>query len=172
MEHEVAKPEVLVLPLQVTGLVDVGRLLRELEMLDNALLQLGLRKGDEEVKMPKTSRLMDHLIAENHLNLLQQVDRDKLKKFLETVRQHSPIIHMSFSADPNPAFNEKIMAYLRSEIHPLVLVTIGLQPNIGAGCVMQTTNKFFDMSLKKDFEGKRELLLSSIHGVPQAEVAA
>ena len=49
------------LPVLVVSAVDVGRLIRELEAIDNALLQLGLRAGGSPVELPKTSQLMDQI---------------------------------------------------------------------------------------------------------------
>jgi hypothetical protein len=156
------KPRELALPVAVTGPADVGRLLRELELIDQSLLQLGLRKGGEEVKMPKTSRLMDQIAEMNKLNLLQKLDRAELEHFLAAIKEKAPVIHMSFSADPSVAFLEKLMSWLRREIHPAILLTIGLQPTIGAGCIVRTTNKQFDFSLREDFVNKRDILLSKI----------
>jgi hypothetical protein len=166
-----AKPRALVLPLTVASPADVGRLIHELELIDDALLQLGLRKGGTEVKMPVTSRLMDQTIQANKLNLLQKDDLAGLRQFLAEVKQKSPVLHISFSADPPPSFMEKLMAWLRREIHPTVMVTSGLQPNIGAGCIVRTANKQFDFSLRQDFMKKRELLLSRL-AVPEAKTAA
>ena len=67
-------------------------------------------------------------------------------------------MHISFSADPSPLFTQKLIAWLRSEIHPLVLLQIGLQPNMGAGCVVRTSNKYFDFSLRDRFKSKGEML--------------
>ncbi len=72
-EQKVAQ-KTLRLPVSVASAVDVGRLIRELEVIDNTLLQLGLREGGHEVKMPKTSHLMDHIVELNKLNLLQPAD--------------------------------------------------------------------------------------------------
>lgn len=163
MAHESKeKSKALQLPVLVVSPTDVGRLIRELEQIDDGLLQLGLRAGGDQVKMPKTSRLMDQAVAENKLNLLQKPDRVVLLQFLTTVRKHSPVMHMSFSADPSPLFLEKLVSWLRQEVHPLVLVTIGLQPNIGAGCIVRTVNKQFDFSLRQDFANKRDLLLKQL----------
>ncbi|HXR49555.1 MAG TPA: hypothetical protein VN778_00820 [Verrucomicrobiae bacterium] len=150
------------LPVLVIGPVDIGRLSRELAMIDEALLQLGLRKGGTEIKMPKTSQLLDKVIELNKLNLLQQTDRQILQEFLAMIDKQAPVIHISFSADPPVAFLEKLMAWLRHEIHPLLLVRIGLQPTIGAGCVVRTINQQFDFSLKKDFSTKRDLLKQAL----------
>jgi hypothetical protein len=150
------------LPLLVASPVDVGRLVRELEAIDQALMQLNLQK--QELKMPKTSKLMDEVINLNKLNLLQEADRTRLKQFLVAVKQRAPLLHISFSADPSPVFTEKLMSWLRQNVHPLTLLTVGLQPNIGAGCMVRTNNKYFDFSLSKHFGENRELLMSKLRG--------
>jgi len=157
------------LPLSVVSPVDVGRLIRELEVIDNILLQLGLRGGSSELKLPKTSQLMDQTVELNKLNLLQATDRQQLQKLLVNVRQRAPVLHISFSADPAPAFIEKLMAWLRREIHPVVLLTIGLQPSIGAGCIVRGISNHFDFSLRQDFLKKQELLVAML--VPEEKPA-
>lgn len=148
--------------MSVSSPVDVGRLIRELEQLDDAVLQEGLRHKDKTPSMPKTSQLMDRLLQENHLDLLEKADRQRLREFLTGVKDKAPVLHISFSADPPASFIEKIMAWLRREIDPLVLMSVGLQPNIGAGCIVRGRNKQFDFSLRQDFLKKRDLLLQSI----------
>lgn len=155
------------LPMMVVGPVDVGRLLRELDNINETLLQLGLRNSGEAVKMPKTTKMMEQLVELNKLNLLQEADRKQLQSMLMAVKDKAPIIHISFSADPAPAFVEKLMSWLRKEIHPLLLITIGLQPNIGAGCIVRTANKQFDLSLRQDFLNKRDLLATKLSTVEQ-----
>jgi hypothetical protein len=191
--------KIMQLPLLVTSPVDVGRLLRELEVVDDKFLQLGLRAsaasmaiGDQDdpapsskestgpaehpkgtsTKLPRISRLLDQTIQLNQLNLLQTADRATLQQFLTAVQQQSPLLHISFSSDPAPAFVEKLMAWLRQEIHPSVLLIIGLQPTIGAGCILRGTNKQFDLSLRQDFLGKRQLLLETLLTPPAVSVVA
>ena len=45
------------------------------------------------------------------------------------------------------------------------MVAVGLQPGIGAGCVLRTENRYFDMSLGKRFGGSRELLMKRLNEV-------
>jgi hypothetical protein len=159
--HETTQAKTVTgLPLSVVSPVDVGRLIRELETLDNAILEQGLR--GQTVAVPAMSRLMAQTIEMNHINILDEADRKLLTQLLVSVREKAPVLHLSFSADPTPAFVEKIMAYLRREIHPLVLMTAGLQPNIGAGCIVRSTNKYFDCSLRQDFLEKRALLMEKL----------
>lgn len=165
-------PQGLVLPVLIASPVDVGRLIRELEVIDQSLLQLELRSGGSAVKMPQTSHLMDQLIELNKINLLQKDQRAGLQQFLTDIRTKAPKLHMSFSADPTTAFIEKLMVWLRREIHPYILLTVGLQPTIGAGCIVRSTNKYFDLSLRKDFAKKRELLFNQVAGIAAPPAAA
>lgn len=157
------------LPVLVASPVDVGRLIRELEAIESVLLQIKLQKDDQHRSL-KASHLMDQTAQLNKLDLSKEADRKQLHEFLESVKQKAPVLHISFSADPASGFIEKIMAWLRREIHPLVLMTVGLQPNIGAGCVVRSTNKYFDFSLRKDFEKKRDVLLGTL-GAAEVEAA-
>ena len=114
------------------------------------------------MKMPKTSKLLDEMLELNKINALVEVDRRKLLNFLMIVRTKAPIIHISFSADPSPLFSQQLVTWLRGNIHPFVLLQIGKQPNIGAGCVLRTTNKYFDLILRQHFAKQRPLLTAKL----------
>jgi F0F1-type ATP synthase delta subunit len=103
--------------------------------------------------------------------MLQTEDREYLLKSLGWMRQQAPVLHISFSTDPSAAFMERLTTWLRQNISPFVLVQVGLHPNIGAGCVVRTTNKYFDFSLRQRFLSQRELLMQQlIAGAPKVEV--
>jgi len=163
-EPETAKPAktAMKLPVLVSSPVDVGRLVRELQVIDESMLQLKLRKGTAAVRLPKTSQLMDQTAQLNKLNLLHVADRKQLQTFLETVVAKAPVLHISFSADPSVPFIEKLITWLRREIHPQILLTIGLQPNTGAGCMVRSTNHYFDFTLRKKFADNHQLLLDKL----------
>ncbi|MCA9332638.1 hypothetical protein KDA00_02075 [Candidatus Saccharibacteria bacterium] len=158
---------IIVLPTGVTGRMDVGRLVREVDALDQFLEQAAVRKPGTPMQMPKTSKLLDEMLETNKINALVEDDRKRLLNFLITVRAKAPVMHMSFSADPAPLFTQKLVTWLRDNIHPLVLLHVGIQPNIGAGCIVRTTNKQFDLSLKQDFAKQHPLLMAKIHGSVQ-----
>lgn len=143
------------LPVSVTSRVDVGRLLREAEAISDFLKQTELREPGSPVKMPKTSRLFDETIQINSLNVLHETQRIELCNFLSNIRDRSPVIHISFSADPSPVFVQKLVIWLRRNIHPNVLIQVGLQPNIGAGCTVRTNNRYFDFSLRVRLKNSR-----------------
>lgn len=154
-------PEGMVgLPVMICTPSDVGRILRELESVDSNMLQQEL--SGKNAGAPVLSSTMNKLLSTNKINIQDKNERKKLQVFLADIKQSAPVIHMSFSADPTAAFMEQLLAWLRREVHPLVLVSVGLQPNIGAGCVMRTTNKYFDLSLRKNFENSKSILIDKL----------
>jgi hypothetical protein len=151
-----------ILPYSVVTRIDVGRLKRELQGLENSLQQLALREPTTQVKLPRTSRLLDELAEANKLNLLQAADRQAVLQFLELLHTKGPRLHMSFGADPTPRFMGRLVAWLRQEIHPLLLLQVGLDPSLGAGCVVRTPNHQFDLSLRRYFADQRGLLTAKL----------
>lgn len=164
MAHdEQSTGNMFVLPTQVFGVVEVRRLSRELEQLDEYLRQASLREGGgKQPALPRFSRLLDSTASENHLNLLQADDRERLIEELQKTLDSAPVIHLSFASDPSANFLEKIVSWLRDNIHPVTLIRLGLQPSIAAGCVLRTQNKAFDFSLRHRFDEERGLLLMSL----------
>jgi F0F1-type ATP synthase delta subunit len=154
----------LELPTLVFGPIEVRRLSRELEALEDYIEQAEIREKGKQPPLPKTSRLLDALAANNNLNLLVADSRTILKKFLVDVDTKAPVIHVSFATDPSSAFAAKIVAWLRTNIHPHALLHLGLQPSIAAGCIVRTSNKSFDFSLRNRFHDQRQVLLDAIGG--------
>jgi F0F1-type ATP synthase delta subunit len=157
-----ADDTVLQLPLSVVSRIDVGRLQREVTALDNFVEQSALRKPGSAIPLPRTSKTLDEVAQTNKLKLLEENDRKRLWQFLEEVKTQAPTLHVSFAADPSAAFIGKLITWLRSEIHPMLLLQIGLQPSIAAGCIVRTPNHYFDFSLRKHFAGQRDLLVQKI----------
>ena len=144
---------------------DVSRLQRELAVLNAYMEQEAIRSpGSAQAKLPKTSRLLDELALENKLNLLDKATRQHLQDFLADVAVNAPVVHVSFAADPSSAFLQKIVQWFRENIHAGTLVRVGLQPSIGAGCTVQTTNKFFDFSLRHHLKENRHVLFEALVG--------
>lgn len=158
-----AKEHKFALPPLITGPGDVGRTLLELEQLEDFLSAAALRKNGAATKLPKTSRTLERLAEINDANLLQAADRQRLQAFLTSLQQHAPVLHISFASEPSAAFTAKIVEWLRANISKYVLVQIGLQPSIAAGCIVRTTNKSFDFSLRKNLAKNRGLLLDALH---------
>lgn len=162
--------ENITLPIQVASRVDVVRLLREIDQVDNFLKQAAIREPGTTVRLPKTSRLLEELTSDNKLNLLLEADRLRLAGFLAAIKAKAPLLHISFSAEPAPLFIQKLLTWLRTEIHPSILLHIGLQPGIGAGCTIRGNSLYLDLSLRRYFQKQRPLLLDKLHeGAEQSQ---
>jgi hypothetical protein len=159
----------LTLPKDVVSPTDVARLTRELENLDEYFRQSAIREGGEAQAAPRYSRLLDSVVVANELNLLQKDHRASLLDSLRHLSAHAPVMHISFSVDPPGPYVQKIVTWLRENIQGVILVRVGLQPNIGAGCVVRTTNKSFDFSLRRFFDNKREFFAEKLHEAVSTE---
>lgn len=149
--------KLFVLPDTITSPTEVARLLREVEQLADFMGQARIRRSDE-ARLPAPTRLLSEICEQNNLNLLQEHDREQLAKALGVLKGSAPLLHMSFATDPSPQFMKRLVAWLRQEIHPYVLVQIGLQPTLGAGCTLRTSNKYFDFSLRQRLRERRDVL--------------
>ena len=175
LEHaraQPAEPRALKLPVLVFGVVEVRRLKRELEAVDEFMRQGEIREPGKQRALPRVSRLLDALATDNGRNLLQADDRQELYQFLIEAGQKAPTIHISFASDPSSAFVAKLVTWLRGNIHPAILLQIGLQPSIAAGCIVRTANKTFDLSLRQNLSEKKPLLLKAIDQDRDVVVAA
>lgn len=162
----------LLLPNLLVGRGDVVRLGRELEQLSDRLDQAALRRADSPAKteskakaVPSTitaSSGLTELVEANQLDLSKGTDRQQLAKFLDELKRHAPSIHMSFAAEPPANFTAKLVDWLRREIHPLVLLEIGLQPSIAAGCIIRTNSKYFDCSMRQHLLQNRTQLIERL----------
>lgn len=154
----------LKLPANVVSQIDVMRLGRELSALDDFFVNAKARAAGTAMPMPRLSRALDSLAKENGVNLLDEKSRQLLVKHLEVIYQKAPNFHISFAVEASPKALEKILTWMRQNIHPQLLLQVGLQPTVAAGCVLRTTNKIFDMSLRSRLSGQTEYLAELIKG--------
>jgi len=154
----------LKIPSIIVSQTDVARLIRELNGLDDFFIAAKNRPAGTALQPPRLSRLMDRLSRENSINLLEENDRLRLMKELKNIYEHAPSLHISFAVEPSPKALEKILIWQRQNIHPQILLSVGLQPAIAAGCTLRTTNKVFDMSLRAHLTNQAKYLTQLIRG--------
>lgn len=157
------------LPLSVITYIDLSRVGRELTDLDEFLLQSSIRTPGTPMNLPRLSKLLDDTATANKLNLLEEKDRKALINALSFVKEHAPRLHISFSAEPNPSFITKIAEFIRTNISPVALLQVGLQPTIAAGCIIRTPNKQFDLSLRHHLRDNRQILGDLIHTIQEVQ---
>ncbi len=158
------KVEHLKLPSSIVSQVDIGRLQREITGLNDFFVGAKVRTAGTSMQLPRLSRPMDLLARENGINLLDSEHRQKLMTLLDSVYKSAPSFHISFAVEPSPKALERILIWMRQNIHPQVMLQVGLQPAIAAGCVLRTTNKVFDMSLRNRLNNQKDVLTQLING--------
>lgn len=159
-QQNTAKP--FSLPNQIVGSVDMSRVVRELEMLDDSLYQASIRAPGTSVTMPRSSRLLEEFASQNGISLLDQGHRKWLIEQAKLFRDKAPRIHMSFAVEPPAPFLQDILVWCRKNIHPYILVDVGLQPAIAVGVVARTNNRVFDLSLRQRLKESYMMLRQSI----------
>lgn len=155
----------LKLPAKIVSRGDLNRILRELNRLNDYLVGARFKNEDPSVVSQNISPLLGELAALNNYDLMDESRRKELYSQLEVLSAHGPGLHISFTAAPSPGSLEKVIVWLRSNIHPQILLSVGLQPNIAAGCILRTPNRVIDMGLKQTLMKQQPLLLEMIKGV-------
>lgn len=155
-------------PLKLTSALisqtDVARLMRELNGLNDFFTDAQARAAGTAIRLPKITRLMDQMARENKINLLKDDERARFMDWLREVHDHAPSLHISFAVEPSPRALETILIWMRQNIHPMTLLQVGLQPSIAAGCMLRSTNKVFDMSLRANLQKQAGYLTQLIQG--------
>lgn len=158
---ETKQAKELVLSWSIVTRADIAKCLRELAKVEDFFHQASIR-GSDAKDVPKLSLKLSALATDNKLNLLHAEDRAKLKAFLSKLKAHAPVVHMSFPSEASSDFTTKLLQWFRTNAHPYTVLHIGLQPELAAGCTLRTTNKMFDLSLRKRFEKSKEKLVAAL----------
>ena len=152
---------VLSLPTLLVSRGDCVHLSRELEMLDEKLTQ-AKHRSEAKQSLPRLSQPLEELSQQNQLDLAEPADRQRLQQFLKELKTEAPVIHMSFATEPSAQVTEKLVIWLRAQIHPLILLNVGLQPSIAAGCIVRTSSKYFDFSMRQHLLEHRPELVARL----------
>lgn len=161
----------MLLPTLILGPADVNRTLLELQELEDFLSQSALRQ-QTAIQLPKMSRTLESLALTNKTDLLSAEERAELTAFLHSVQLHAPVLHISFASEPSAAFTARIVEWFRTNVSKYSLVQVGLQPSIAAGCIVRSTNKVFDLSLRRSLDKNKVLMTAALEEMGRREEAA
>ena len=157
------KKKIFALPVQITGRTDINRLLRELEQIEQASISSAAAKTQAPLA-PSPSNMLTQVATANGYDLSRDDSRQQLAAALAKIHDHAPLLHISFASEPSPKVIETLLEWLRSNIHVYALLQVGLAPAIGAGCVLRTPNKIFDLSLGASLQKQKPYLVQLIKG--------
>lgn len=155
-------PQPFVLPPRLIGRPHIARILRELEAVDAYMATQAIRNSDTPPVVPGISRVLRELIEKNAIVMTEPKHRQRLISKLRRIKDTAPVIHITFAVEPDIIILTELTTWVRAEIHDSVLLSVGVQPDIIGGCVVRTPDKVYDLSFKKHFAGKQEILAQAI----------
>lgn len=156
------------LPPSLLGRPDVSRLLREVEAVDYELETQAIREPNKPLAIPNMSKALVETAQVNKIDMADLNSRKQLITQLRLIKEKAPIAHITFAIDPDPSISTYLAAWIRQNLHPTALLTIGLQPRIVGGCVIRTPDHIYDFSLRKQFYDQKPQLVQEIKAVLSA----
>ena len=155
------------LPATIVTKVDVSRLVRELERVDNELTTMAVRAktGASVADSPVFSDQLAEFLDCNDISLGTSAQRSELIKQLRLLKDSLPVIHMTFAVPADRESLGQLAQWLRTTIHPQVVIAAGLQPALVAGVYMRTPNKVHDLSLRAQLDGQHDLLVKELESL-------
>ena len=167
MTEEVIVKDTLTLPSSVVTVRDLARLVTEAEEIDNELTTTTVRAHVSKgvVDQPIMTAAFEDFLSENELDFAESKARTRLVKALRKLKDHAPVIHMTFAVPMDNASLQQIAAWVRQSVHPQAVIEIGVQPSLVAGVYVRTTNKIIDLSARAALRGKRDILLNELEAL-------
>lgn len=153
-----------ILPASVVTRVDLSRLVREVEWIDNELTAAGVRakSGAGPALQPAVSGPLGEFMAQNQLTFGTGRQRSELIAQLRLLKDKVPTIHMTFAVPADRESLQELAAWVRSSVHPQAVIAVGLQPALVAGVYVRTPNHVHDLSLRAALAGSHDVLVAEL----------
>lgn len=145
------------LPSSIVSKVEVARLVREFEAVDNTLTATTVRKktGAKGSEAPVMSPQLTEFLDANEVDLKDTNARSAYIKQLRLLKDKVPVVHMTFAVVADSDSLQKLVSWLRDSVHPQAVIDAHLQPSLVAGVYLRTTNQVFDFSVRNALKEKR-----------------
>jgi F0F1-type ATP synthase delta subunit len=98
----------------------------------------------------------------NKVDVVEDQARMIFKEQLRKLKDKVPIIHLTFSTTADPASLEYLIGWIRKELHPQSVLSVGLQPALIGGVYIRTPNHVHDYSMRALFKGKTSVLVNDL----------
>lgn len=156
-----------VLPQNLVSKMDISRLVKEVERVDNELTTASVHEkvGADQGEKPVYSEHLTSFLEQNQLSLDDSHQRTELIKQMRELKDKLPVIHMTFSVPADGQSLQQIAKWLRESIHPQTVIDVGLQPALVAGVYLRTPNHVMDLSLRAALDGHREDLARELETI-------
>lgn len=157
----------IVVPEIVFSLKDLTRILRELEQLDAGYLEASARAkiGAKVDYAPMLSVALEDFLAANPVDISVLSQRSRLIDSVRQLKQQAPLTHLTFAVVPDMESLIKISRWLRENVHPQMLIRVGLQPDLVGGVYVRTTNRALDLSLRAQLANHRHVIAQELEAL-------
>lgn len=159
------KPEQLILPPTITGRSEISRLLLEIEAVDYDFEAQTIRTPDAPLVVPPISRRLQQLAEINTVAIEDMKERKHLIDQLRSAKDKAPVLHIAFALEPEPAILSQLVAWIRQNLHPVALVTVGIQPGLVGGCVIRTPDHIYDFSFRNHLRSAQPMLTERLRAL-------
>ncbi len=153
------------LPPSIVSKIDMARLVREVEVIDNALTELAVRTkvGQSEAYKPSLSDELSDFLQANEIKIdANGQARMQFIGQLRLLKDRAPVIHMTFAVEADKESLRQFARWLRESIHPQSVIEVGLQPGLVAGVYLRTPNHVHDLSLRTALTKGRSVLVKEL----------
>jgi len=159
----------LKLPPALIGRAHLAQLIRELEAVENDLENQKAKHigqtGEVKFHVPTMSRALADCIELNGVEVLDGQQRMHFKKSLNFIKDRAPVMSFTFATDPDGESLQRLVDWVRKEIHPGALISVGLQPALIGGVYLRTPNHVHDFSLRTLLHDKRSLIVDELEAM-------
>lgn len=151
------------LPPALIGRAHLAQLVRELEVVENDFESQKARGATKDTyKMPHMTRALSDCIELNKIDIMSGQVRMHFKSALNDMKNKAPVIHFTFASEPDLEVLQKLTDWVRTEVHPQALVSVGIQPGLVGGVYLRTPNHVHDFSLKALLHTKRGIIADEL----------
>lgn len=140
----------VILPSELYSQAQLGAVLAELRQYGGLLRDRAVRQKVTQVDepAPELSDLTAKALRANRVVSADSAAVEVLLYELENMRPHIPVAHIMLAAIPSDVVRSQLMAWLREQIHPQLLVSLAARPDIGGGIVLQVGSRRYDLSYR------------------------
>lgn len=133
-----------VLPNRVVTRRDVIETAREFERLRDNLAAQAVEGSHVEVLDP--SERARSVMEENNIQELTSETANKLQAELQALADHAPMFRFVFAGEPEFDFLQRLITWIRNELHSSGLILYSIQPQIAGGFILTTDQRRYDHS--------------------------
>ncbi len=158
------------LPLSLSSSDQLGELSWEIERRLSAQQQVALQQsvtGQANVasNVTQASSVLLEVAKLSGINVDDPAALEALKSEIAQIRESVPTLHMLVATYPTQDVKDRIVNWLRSEIHEHAMCRFVVRGDLGGGYILRTRSREYDMSFRGRLLANKPKLVELFAGV-------